>query len=798
MRILWRRGASVHQSSTTTKGGPSVIVRTPNQPWAYGRVIPVTLANGGRRCVVAVSGWVMRGDAAIATSGADISAISDERRLPAVACPTPFSISLVAPIGEEANVIVRSGADGVATDVLIEEITVTDQAVASSLGEPEGPCGRSGWNLALDGRHAESVAERMRAIEIGAANGALEVPWFGGPVSVPTSSQVGRALLTTGTYEPGLLQVLERVIPPGGTIVNAGGHIGILATYLAWLGGPTSTVLAVEPSGRERNCLVRNAAGRRASGLVEVINAALGAEEGTAFINVASDFLSGHNSISRDGDESGEAVALTTIDRIVAGRDGRTTAIVLDVEGMELEVLAGARATIARDRPVVVLEFNPGEFDGEAGGALPAAVAALGYEAVVVETSSGHVTPFPHVPAGSAWAIVARPRTGGGTALLGAARGVVAPATKPFTGANGGTVSAHGSGFIITTPPQAWSYGASAHVAADELGAGNITLVITASAGEGAADLLVADGGMGTILESIRLPCSPRCLRLALPSMWECPAGVNVVIRTAGQDGAATVTLDDMGLERMDDIPVNPALMPTAPEQAAPETMTSGTAAFEDQLAATINTARRAWLASLPLQWQGQHVVDLGCGIGLFAGFFLDRDARYTGVDGRVDNVAAARAAVPGATFLHADARDIDLPQVTGIPDVVLAIGLLYHLDDPLAFLKNIGRSNAGTLILETMVSDFHEPVVLRYPEPLDANQALDGVGCRPSIPWLVQTLRSVGFEAIATTPAPPHHPDFQFRAYGDGSTHRGDNNLRVALVAARAPELVPAGLIPI
>jgi hypothetical protein len=225
-------------------------------------------------------------------------------------------------------------------------------------------------------------------------------------------------------------------------------------------------------------------------------------------------------------------------------------------------------------------------------------------------------------------------------------------------------------------------------VTADELGAGNITLVITASAREGAADLLVADGAMGTILESIRLPCSPRCLRLALPSMWECPAGVNVVTRTAGQESAATVILDDVGLERMDDLPVNPALMPMAPEQAAPQTMTSGTAAFEDQLAATINTARRAWLASLPLQWQGQHVVDLGCGIGLFAGFFLDRDARYTGVDGRVDNVAAARAAVPGATFLQADARDINLPQVTGIPDVVLAIGLLYHLDDPLGFVS--------------------------------------------------------------------------------------------------------------
>ncbi len=795
MKFGLRRKTASPSEPTGGLGLP-IFVRTPSEPWAYGRVIPIDRRLSTASLHVRVAGWVLRGNAAIVTTGADLSRVADQRHLPSATRPTPFLASLVVPEEGGAHLIVRTGPDGVSTDLLIEEIAFEDHSAATALGEPGDAEGRSRWNLALDGGHAESAAERLRAMELVSASEDRLIPWYGGPLSVPTGSQAGMALAITGTYEPGLLQVLRRLIPRGGTIVNAGGHIGILATYLAWLGGPTSTVIAVEPSRRERSRLIDNAAARRDSGVIEVVEAALGAEEGTAFVHLASDLLSGHNSISNDQEPDGELVVITTVDSLTRSRPMPTSAIVLDVEGMEREVLAGARETIARDRPLLTLEFEPGRMGGATHDEMVREILALDYEAVIVETSSGHAAPFPHVPAGSAWAVLARPMRPATSRLLEDIPVVAYPARPTFNEVNGGIVVRNGTGLTVITPARAWEYGASAHVDQNDLGRGDLVFASTMRATSGAADLLLVDTSLGTILEGTRLSPAARVIRLALPSRWECPRGVEVVLRTADTSTGSSVAIEDARFERPGDAPLNPPLFPLRPEQTAPAATSAGTVVFENELATAINTARLNWLASLPIDWAARRVVDLGCGIGLFARFFLERGADYTGLEGRAENIAAARLAVPEATFLQADARDVDLAAVTDVPDVALAFGLLYHLDEPLAFLKNIGRSAAELLILETMISDFGEPVVLRYPEPSDANQALDGVGCRPSIPWLVETLRSVGFTAIGTTPAPPDYPDFQFRPYADGSTQRGGSNLRVALVAARDSRLLPHGLV--
>nr|WP_239520231.1 methyltransferase domain-containing protein [Blastococcus saxobsidens] len=85
----------------------------------------------------------------------------------------------------------------------------------------------------------------------------------------------------------------------------------------------------------------------------------------------------------------------------------------------------------------------------------------------------------------------------------------------------------------------------------------------------------------------------------------------------------------------------------------------------------------------------GTTVLDLGCGVGLFARAAADRGARVTGVDTDADAVAVATAEVPEGTFLVRNAQD----PPRGPFDVVAAVQLLMHVADPLTVLSRARRS---------------------------------------------------------------------------------------------------------
>jgi hypothetical protein len=68
--------------------------------------------------------------------------------------------------------------------------------------------------------------------------------------------------------------------------------------------------------------------------------------------------------------------------------------IKVDVEGSEREVLDGARATIARDRPVLLLELLSGTY-ADPGAATAAICEAFRYDAVLVQ----HGRRIPALPA---------------------------------------------------------------------------------------------------------------------------------------------------------------------------------------------------------------------------------------------------------------------------------------------------------------------------------------------------------------------------------------------------------------
>lgn len=125
--------------------------------------------------------------------------------------------------------------------------------------------------------------------------------------------------------------------------VQAGGHIGIYPRLLAQ---NFDRVYTFEPEAQNFACLVRNTEGDRK---VFAARAVLGAAHGGRDLRIHSKSTGGH---SLGG--PGHIPTWRIDDLQLADCD----AIFLDVEGTEYEALQGGLATIARCRPLLVLEEN--------------------------------------------------------------------------------------------------------------------------------------------------------------------------------------------------------------------------------------------------------------------------------------------------------------------------------------------------------------------------------------------------------------------------------------------------------
>ena len=91
------------------------------------------------------------------------------------------------------------------------------------------------------------------------------------------------------------------------------------------------------------------------------------------------------------------------------------------------------------------------------------------------------------------------------------------------------------------------------------------------------------------------------------------------------------------------------------------------------------SATRRRWLTrALELIPAGTDVLDLGCGAGIPMTRALAAGRRVTGVDISARQIELARAAVPAATFIHADMSVLELAPAS--VDAVVAFYSLTHV----------------------------------------------------------------------------------------------------------------------
>jgi FkbM family methyltransferase len=190
----------------------------------------------------------------------------------------------------------------------------------------------------------------------------------------PNDAYIGRSLDLYGEYSEGEVRFLSALLGPGQTALDVGANIGALAVPLARAVGPRGRVLAFEPQRIAFYTLCANAV---LNGLPQLLclQHLLGQEPGTVAVpeldyRVEQNF--GSLDLGRAWEGQTQPVARVRIDDLALAA---CHLIKVDVEGMEREVLEGARQTIARCRPYLYVEDDR----PDRSQALRECLLALGY-----------------------------------------------------------------------------------------------------------------------------------------------------------------------------------------------------------------------------------------------------------------------------------------------------------------------------------------------------------------------------------------------------------------------------------
>ena len=177
------------------------------------------------------------------------------------------------------------------------------------------------------------------------------------------NDQVSRHILETGFWERDSWQVVQQHLQSGATFVDIGAHIGYYSLKAAPVVGPSGRVVAIEPNPETVRKLRDNI---QASGahVVTVEPVACADVEGTLELFAAPEANTGETSLSRaNASQSGTVVTsyqvrARPLDDILRDTGvSRVDAIKIDVEGAELIVLKGARETMARFHPMILVEI---------------------------------------------------------------------------------------------------------------------------------------------------------------------------------------------------------------------------------------------------------------------------------------------------------------------------------------------------------------------------------------------------------------------------------------------------------
>ncbi len=219
-----------------------------------------------------------------------------------------------------------------------------------------------------------------------------------------------------GTYEQDEIALVRKLLKPGDTATDVGGHIGFFTMQMAAVVGPEGRIYAFEPLDANADLLERSIVENHFTDRVFFQRAAVGATSGDATLTFPAETLnSGGAYLLRDGTapltgNQTMQVPVVALDNLPIRRPVRL--IKMDVEGAEPQVLRGANRILKEDRPTILSELHPTQLDRSSGATADdflAQIRAIGYRAHVIERGAVGA-PLDRAPAGALVSVVLVPQ----------------------------------------------------------------------------------------------------------------------------------------------------------------------------------------------------------------------------------------------------------------------------------------------------------------------------------------------------------------------------------------------------
>ena len=147
-------------------------------------------------------------------------------------------------------------------------------------------------------------------------------------------------------------------LEPRDVVFDVGAHFGTYSMIAARHSADVR-VIAYEPSPLTRNYLTRHLQWNGLADRIVVRDVCCGANQGTAQFFVHPDRPEGINGVMPDDGLVEPAVRCTTIDAEAAELSLAPTYLKIDVEGAELDVLAGSMQVLAQHAPKILVSLHP-------------------------------------------------------------------------------------------------------------------------------------------------------------------------------------------------------------------------------------------------------------------------------------------------------------------------------------------------------------------------------------------------------------------------------------------------------
>lgn len=153
--------------------------------------------------------------------------------------------------------------------------------------------------------------------------------------------------------------ILEKFVRPNDWVLDIGANFGVYTARLSGLVGPAGRVIAIEPAHQSfdiLNAVVQELPLRN----VTLLNVACFSDCRVLPLRIPADDTHIENlyEATLDAESAGTLVLCIPVDAMRLPQ--RVSLVKIDVEGAELMALKGMEGLLERDRPTLVVEWNPG------------------------------------------------------------------------------------------------------------------------------------------------------------------------------------------------------------------------------------------------------------------------------------------------------------------------------------------------------------------------------------------------------------------------------------------------------